>query len=110
VIVDVFGQRALNDRTLFHTFVCFSTNNQQINTSLKELNLYGNGIGDTGATAVAEALKVSYGVFYMLFLMFLVSAEQSGTFSPRLRSSLYQYSTGQQITHHTGPLMERDWH
>jgi hypothetical protein len=39
--------------------VYFSTNNQQINTSLKELQLYNNGIGDTGATAVAEALKVS---------------------------------------------------
>jgi hypothetical protein len=45
-------------------FVYFSTINPQINTSLKDLNLDYNEIGDDGATAVADALKVSYGVFY----------------------------------------------
>jgi hypothetical protein len=45
-------------------FVRFSTNNEQKNTSLNTLNLGRNSIGHTGATAVAEALKVSYGVVY----------------------------------------------
>jgi hypothetical protein len=45
--------------------VYFSTNNQQDNKSLTELVLHSNSIGDDGATAIAAALKVSYGVFYL---------------------------------------------
>jgi hypothetical protein len=49
---------------LFHiVFVFFSTNNQQANNSLTTLNVSYNKIGADGATAVAEALKVSYDVF-----------------------------------------------
>jgi hypothetical protein len=58
--LDVFGQRALNNRALFTiVFVYVSTNNQQNNTSLTTLSLWKNNIGAVGAKAVAEALKVS---------------------------------------------------
>jgi F0F1-type ATP synthase assembly protein I len=56
----------------FFTFVLvyFSTKHQQVNTSLTTLDLQVNTIDVAGATAVAEALKVSYGVFYTWLLMY----------------------------------------
>jgi hypothetical protein len=60
LIVDVWSASADQSGTFSHfSFVFTSTNNQQVNTSLKDLNLYGNKIGPAGVTAVAEALKVS---------------------------------------------------
>jgi hypothetical protein len=35
-----------------------------VNKSLTSVDLTGNGIGGVGATAIAEALKVSFCVFF----------------------------------------------
>jgi hypothetical protein len=81
---DVFGQRALKDLAFFTlVFVFFSTNNEQANNSLTTLNLSYNEIGADGATAVAEALKVSCSLFCACFCpLWSASAEKSSTFSP----------------------------
>jgi hypothetical protein len=72
-------------------FVRFSTNNEQENTSLNTLSLERNNIGHTGATAVAEALKVSTASFTRDFGHFGQRAlNNRALFHTRPRTFLHQ--------------------